>query len=177
MSATESPDEQLKVEQLRKLRLEIEGLERKNRWWIRIAEYLPLITTIIAVAAFTFGIIQYRSNQEKEFKKSFLSKQLELYSEVSSSAARLAVLDDSDERNKEFIHFKELYHGNLRMVADKKVYDEVQSFLNTYMNLRTERTRQREIEDASRRLASICRESVQQTWEVPLQSLDLPKTP
>lgn len=177
MSPTQSTDEKIKVAGLRKLQLEIDNLVRINKGWNRVAQFVPLLTIMIAIAAFVFGIIQYRSNQEKEFKKSFLTKQLESYAEITKSAARLAVLDAGDERTREFGHFKELYHGSLRMVADKKVYDETRNFMDYFMDLQSVPTRQREIQEASRRLAVSCRESLQQTWDVPLEELDLPKKP
>src|SRR5205823_1787859 len=115
---------------------------------------------------FVFGVIQYRTNQEKEFKKSFLTKQLESYDELIKSTARLAELYPGDERTKEFVHLKQLYHGSLRMVADKKVYDETQKFFDLFIDLQDIPTKQRDIEEASRKLAVVCRESLQATWEV-----------
>ena len=171
MSSTVSPDEQQRADQARKLHLEIENLERGKRWWNKITQYLPLITTVIAIAAFVFGFIQYRDNQERDFKRTFLGKQMDLYLEISNSAARLAVLDDSDERNKEFIHFKVLYHGDLRMVADRKVFDETQKFFNKYINLQSDQTKQGDIEKESRELARVCRESLRETWDVNLPTL------
>lgn len=195
MDTTESIDERIKAAQLRKLQVEIDNLERGHNWSSRIAQYIPVITALIAVSGFLFGIIQYRRQEAKhieanelqsyrdnalrakEFKKLFWEKQLEEYRAITQSAARLATWDAGDARDKEYLHFRELYHGNLVMVSDKQVVDATKEFLQLYIDYRTDPSMQGKVDRSSRRLSIACRESLRQTWDVPLQALDLSQIP
>jgi hypothetical protein len=195
MDTTESIDERIKAAQLRKLQVEIDNLERGHSWSSRVAQYIPVITALIAVSGFLFGIIQYRRQEAKhieanklqserdnalrakEFKKLFWEKQLEEYRAITQSAARLATWDAGDARDKEYLHFRELYHGNLVMVSDKQVVDATKEFLQLYIDYRTDPSLQGKVDRSSRRLSIACRESLRQTWDVPLQALDLSQIP
>lgn len=195
MESKESFEERLKVAQLQKLQLENRNLERGRNLGSTIAPYIPIITACIAVAGFSFGLYQYHHQEvkqqeaaiaqskrendlrEAEFKKRFWERQLEEYSAITQSAARLATWDRGAERDKEYLHFRELYHGNLIMLADKSVVEATKEFLQLYIDYRDDPTIQGQVDKSSRKLAIACRESLRQTWNVPLQQLDLATIP
>jgi len=66
---TEQIENNLKIEQLEKLRLEIDGLKNKNVWDNSLGKWIPVITALIAVAGFLWGIYVYNAQQAKAEKE------------------------------------------------------------------------------------------------------------
>src|SRR2546423_13662623 len=50
--------------QVEKLQLEIIDLKGKNKWADRAARYIPLLSVLITVAGFCFGVYQFRAQQK-----------------------------------------------------------------------------------------------------------------
>ena len=89
---------------------------------------LKLISPLLAVAAFAWGIYTYRQTTRQqaetrriEATRPFLDKQLTLYGEVTKVAASLATTTDEKERAKSKLRFMELYWGELGLVERDSV--------------------------------------------------------
>lgn len=80
--------------------------------------------------------MQYRATSEREFKKGYWEKQLELYTEASRSAARLATSQVKNERDKERLVLYSLYHGPLVMVIDDNAAEALKAFVQLSNRLR-----------------------------------------
>lgn len=188
MSTSESVDERIKLSQLRKLQLDIESLERVEGWSSRVPRLLPLITIVIAVAGFLWGVYTYNHQEnvrraadlegrEREIKKRFWEEQLITYHKISQSASRLATMDAGVERDKEYQTFRQLYHGDVIMFADKDVVEVIRNFLQKYLDYNANRPDlQGEIDRLSRQLAIACRESLKRNWNIPLEEIKLSQT-
>ncbi len=112
--------------------------------------YLPLITVLVTIAGFGFGIYQYREQQQanrvaqteqskkdreareiqskkdteaaqREFMKPLLQNQLSLYLQATAAAATISTSTDPVERKKAMNDFWRLYEGPLIMVESKEV--------------------------------------------------------
>jgi hypothetical protein len=165
--------------QLQKVKLEVQNLKNNVNKRKGIAEYigpyLPLLTALIAVGGFIFGIItfnaqQQRDNQikEKEFKRVFWEKQLALYAEVTQLTGKVATTSDEAERKKLYEKLSSHFHGDLIVVADKEVMESVIEFIAMYESFVSEPTLQEELKAASRKLARACRKSLVDTFGVQL---------
>jgi hypothetical protein len=180
MQSEAQHEEQTQLE-IRKLRLEIQGLERASKLGYLITQQIPSLTALIAVGAFIFGIIQYKAQQQKdrdlrdkEFKLKYWEKQLDVYLSISQSAARLATLDNEDERDKEYQRFTELYFGNfLMIVTDDKTAHAAKTFFQKYIDYQNDPRKQVEVQLSSKDLANSCRNSLRESWDVPLKVLDI----
>jgi len=158
----ENSVEALQLEKLRldneKLRLEL-GALKKGKGLKQVMPFTPLITVLVTLAAFGFGIYQYRAEQDanrvatvvqsakereereiqskkdtdaaqREFMKPLLQNQLSLYLQVSSAAATIVRSTDSAERQKALNDFWRLYEGPLIMVESKDVSSAMVAFGN-----------------------------------------------
>lgn len=141
----------LEVEYLRrqneKLSFEIDDAKSESAGIRQLRKMLPLITGLVAVAGFWFGIIQYvraeaasrgqretadkaRLEQEKaadevfrrdlkrETAKPLWDRQLSLYIEATEKAAIIATTDDETRRTEAEARFWVLYWGPLAAVED-----------------------------------------------------------
>jgi hypothetical protein len=148
----------LQAAQLEKVRLENERLKfefetlkkGKGKSVDRFIPYLPLITVLVTIAGFGFGVYQYRAQQEanrvaqeqqsrkdrearelqskketeaaqREFMKPLLQNQLSLYLQATTAAATIATSTDPIDRKKAINDFWRLYEGPLIMVETKEV--------------------------------------------------------
>lgn len=177
---SEKLDEKHKLAEIEKLGLEIKSLKKADKKWYVLIQYLPLTTVLVALAGFIFGIIQYKDQQqkdrvirEKEFKIKYWEKQLDVYINISQSAARLATLDNAEDREKEYQRFRELYYGNFLMVADEQVARTAKTFFQNYIDYRNDPRKQVGVQLSSKALANACRKSLGQSWDVPLNNLDV----
>ena len=61
--------------ELQKLHLEIKNLKYKNRWESKISLYIPLITVLVGVFGFLFGIYQFQSQQKLQQDRTITEQQ------------------------------------------------------------------------------------------------------
>lgn len=61
---SEKIDEAIARAELQKLRLEIEHLRNKSRWSDRVAPYTNLLSIVVAVSGFLFGIYQFQKQHQ-----------------------------------------------------------------------------------------------------------------
>ncbi|HZL89616.1 MAG TPA: hypothetical protein VFB96_14725 [Pirellulaceae bacterium] len=142
----------LQVE-VEKLRLEVEALRSSTLWDKIIGRYLPLLTAILAVAGFWFGVIQYYAHRteterqrtsadlkrseelRREAARPFWDSQLQLYLRASEAAATVATSSDAEAVSRAEAQFWNLYWGPLAIVEDvgteKKVVAEVEAAMVT----------------------------------------------
>ncbi len=133
--------------QIEKLSFEIGELQGESQIERRVKRYVPLISALLAVAAFWFGIVQYiradaasreqrreadnaRLDQQKaadevfrrelkrETAKPLWDKQLALYLEAVENAAVIATTKDVAKRAAAEARFWVLYWGPLAAVED-----------------------------------------------------------
>jgi hypothetical protein len=180
----------LNVAQLEKINLEIESLKR-SKGAAGLAHYLPLLTTLLAVAGFLFGIYQYKIQhderlraenmaKEREFKKALWERQLTYYLEAAKAASTLASFNEDDgtdiqsERTKARIRFWQLYYGELAVIEDRNVSTALKNYgrcLREYEFL-NKKCDQNELKERARALAQECRNAVAKSWDEPLGPLD-----
>ncbi len=130
-----------------KLRFEIGQLTKPKSWTDRVEKFLPVLTALIAVAGFWFGVYQFhqqekniaanmaRQQQERlanfqnelkrasdskelELRKPFWEKQLEYYFAASAAAATIATSKEPQTVKKAKAKFWDLYWGPLAIVED-----------------------------------------------------------
>ena len=174
-----------------KLRLDLERMKTGKRGLESFIPYLPLITVLITIAGFAFGIYQYRAQQlanreaqaaqsekdrvaretqsqkdteagQREFMKPVLQTQLSLYLEASSAAATIISSTDASEKTKAANDFWRLYHGPLVLVESKAVSDAMVNF-GRCLNQR-EMCDEGELNDRVLRLTSRMQESILASW-------------
>jgi len=183
--------------QLEKLRLENEklGFELENlkrgKGLSSFIPYLPLITLLVTIAGFGFGVYQYRAQQQanrnaqaeqsrkdreareiqskkdtetaqREFMKPLLQNQLSLYLQASAAAATVSPSTDPVERKKAVNDFWRLYEGPLIMVESKEVSGAMVAFGNCLD--KTESCDEAEMSNRSHALASRMQESILKSW-------------
>ena len=192
---TSTTEQQKLACEIEKLKAETESLRSSNRWENRITRYAPLVTIIIAVASFWFGIYQFTRQQraenekftrqqeaeneklrgqfndsiklsEKEFRRHFYEKQLEVYLDVSKTVAQMATAGDSKEVDRLHTHFLELYNGSLIIVQDSDVRDAAETFEESFNEYRNKQSDRDKLQDSARDLARACRNSLLTIWDI-----------
>src|SRR5690349_658806 len=104
---TADPEAAAKLE---KLRLEVAELHWKVRWTYKVGQFITIVTTVLAVAAFLVSLYQISNEQKenakrsadaiaaeaearsKEYKKPVWERQLALLFELSDAVAKVATL-------------------------------------------------------------------------------------
>jgi hypothetical protein len=119
--------EQVQLENER-LRLELAELRKGKRWYHMLSQMVPIITVIIGVVGFLWGVVQYRDQQtknrdtaEREFMKPWLESQREIYSQALSAATAIANSDDPEMQKQATEEFWQLYQGKMILVETKSV--------------------------------------------------------
>lgn len=178
----------LNAAQLEKIRLEIDGLKRSGRE-SSLVRYLPLLTTLVAVAGFLFGIYQFKTQQDerlraekisndREFKKALWEKQLNYYLEAAQAASTLASFNENDgkdiqpERTKARVRFWQLYYGELAIIEDPNVSDAMVKYGRCLRDYDLTKCNQSELKQHARVLAQACRNAVARSWDEPLGQIE-----
>jgi len=133
---------------------------------------LKLTSSVVVVITILIGIWQYREAAEREFKRRYWEKQLELYFEASGAASRLATSLDKNERDKERLHLYTLYHGPLIMVIDDEGSKALKTFVQLSIDYERDPGLQVQLQSLSRELAHVFRKSLANSKDVKLQDLD-----
>ncbi len=185
MKESENASDSFAAAQLEKLRLEIAELKRKSKWESRVAQFIPVITTLVAIGGLWWNVnqfnIQQRANslrdgqtREREIKKAFWEKQMALYIEASDAAAKIATLPvGRKDREKAEERFQQLYWGPLVLVEDEGVKDAMMKFNRCLQGL-DERCRPEDLKNLSLLLANKCRASIKNAWKVELKEISIP---
>jgi hypothetical protein len=143
-TAEGTPECKLQLAQLEKLQLENEKLKLElaefkcgKPWYSIPIELVPIITALIAIAGFLYGVIQYRDLQsknresaEREFMKPWLESQREIYLQALSAATTVANTDDPKKRKQATEEFWRLYQGKMILVETTGVSGAMRRFGN-----------------------------------------------
>ena len=188
----QDPSDKLNLE-TEKLKLEIDRLKAERAQVRSLSSYVPLISVLVTVAGFGFGIYQYRAQQiqnresqerlanqesqaraaqsvrdrenaQREFMKPLLEKQLALYFEASSAAATIARATDQGERKKAIDTFWRLYYGPLVIVESMDVSGAMKSFSRCLNG--TESCDQMEMNERALALATAFQKSMLKSWNM-----------
>ena len=107
---------------------------------------VPMITALIAIAGFWFGLLRYQDEQQKnrleqekqslreeesrerEFMKPWLENQRETYQQALSAAATVTNSDNAETRRRAAEEFWRLYQGKMILVETKPVSDAMVVF-------------------------------------------------
>ncbi|MEK6324617.1 MAG: hypothetical protein AABN33_23500 [Acidobacteriota bacterium] len=188
---------ELQLDRLRleteKLRLEVASLRRESARPPSLSSYVPLISVLVTVAGFGFGIYQYRAQQiqnresqerlahqesearekqsardkenaQREFMKPLLDKQLSLYFEASSTAATIVKTTDEAERKKAINSFWRLYYGPLVIVESTEVSGAMKIFGHCLDG--TEQCDEQELGDRALALATSLQKTLLNSWNM-----------
>ncbi len=139
--------EQMNLE-IEKLRMEVAAAAKVNR--VLTPTFIPLLTAVVAVAGFWFGVYQFARQQPQEdarrrvelhqlerqlmqevrrgypsadfeLRKPLWEAQLRTYSEIVNASAAVVTTRGAKRRAAE-ADFWHLYRGSLRIVADMAMY-------------------------------------------------------
>ena len=176
-----------------KLRLEVERMKREGSRARSLSAYIPLISVVVTVAGFGFGIYQYRAQQiqnresqerlaareaeartaqsirdkenaQREFMKPLLEKQLALYFEASSAVATIARTIDPSEKKKATETFWRLYSGPLVIVESMEVSGAMKRF--SYCLDGTETCDRAEMNERALALGTALQKSMLKSWNM-----------
>jgi hypothetical protein len=176
-----------------KLRLEVAALKRQSAQGRSLSSYVPLISVLVTVAGFGFGIYQYRAQQiqnresqerlarqenearerqadrdrenaQREFMKPLLDKQLSLYFEASATAAMIVKTTDEAERKKAINNFWRLYYGPLVMVENTSVSGSMKSFGSCLDG--TDQCNENDLRDRALALATSLQRALLNSWNL-----------
>ena len=135
-----------------------------------------LISTIGLSAAFIVGIVQYVETARRDYRKPFLTAQLELCLGASESAARIAHTTDKRDYDKARTRFLELYWGGLAMVEDQCVTDKMIAFNDELELIGFADVESRsELQTRALHVAFACRRLIAKSWS-DIGPLDYGKT-
>jgi hypothetical protein len=144
----------------------------------RFESGLKLVSPLLAVAAFVWGIYTYRENarqqlarEETEAKRAadtrrievtrpYLDKQLALYTEATKVTVTIATSADGKEIEKATRRFWELYWGELSLVEHGGVEAAMVRFGDA-LNAKKEKD---ELAQLALALARACREELATSW-------------
>src|SRR6185503_4071859 len=129
-----------------KLRLELAELRKLEHWSHKLSQTLPLVTAVLAIATFLWGVRQYEDEQKRNrqvqlkqssealeqskrdedaakrsFMQPWLQSQRETYARALSAAASIANTRDPAKRRAATEEFWILYHGSMIPVETKSV--------------------------------------------------------
>jgi hypothetical protein len=135
----ESPLLLAQLEQLRltneKLKLEIDQLKKPGRSQPTLLQFLPVVTALVAVSGFLWGVAQYvreqkaiQSRAEREFMKPWLESQHEIYLQALSFAATVTNSDKPTDKKQATYEFWRLYQGKMILIETKAVSDAMGKF-------------------------------------------------
>jgi hypothetical protein len=141
---------------------------------------LKLLTAFGTVVSFFWGVWIWRDKSHKELfqakidaersaesrrieaTKSFLERQLKLYTEASQVAAKIATSTDVNEVADANKRFWELYWGELALVENKDVEAAMVALGKAIMDSAP----QKQLQQLSLRLAHACRKSLDLSWAI-----------
>ncbi|PYS99852.1 MAG: hypothetical protein DMF63_10180 [Acidobacteria bacterium] len=137
-----SLDDSLKHAQLMKTYLEIEHLSKGHSQAEAISRYIPLISVVIAVGGFLFGIYQYQKQDELAQKRILFEQQKDRETKESDQALRIQSQMRTDiEQLVQFTKDKQETAAKVRfLLTDLKTYLELEGNLKEH-NFKTNKKR------------------------------------
>ena len=139
---------------------------------------LKIISPILAIAVFVWGIYTYIDTSEKQLAAQiaeaernaatrrieatmpYLEKQLDLYTETTQVTAIIATSKDQEEIKIATNRFNELYWGELAMVER----DEVAKAMIAFRKALDDNKIQSELANLALKVAHACRDELAESW-------------
>ena len=135
-----------------------------------IDKAIKVLGFLFALGSILWAIHQYTdsiqsSNRAKvlEIKKSFLERQLNLYTEATLTASKLATNETPEEFDRHYKRFWELYWGELALVESKDVEG---AMVSLGKELKKSKPDKEKLQTLSLNLAHACRLSIHQSWKI-----------
>ena len=122
-----------------KLAREVEAQSRPRPWYQIPIQFVPLVTALVSVAGFLWGVLQYAGQQQKnrdervaqskretetaerQFMEPWLKSQRDIYTEALDAAAVIANAQEPKDRTIAEEKFWRLFHGRMILVETKEV--------------------------------------------------------
>jgi len=129
-----------------KLAHELEAQRRARPWYQFPIQFVPLITALVSVSGFLWGVVQYAGQQQKnrdehevqskreteaaerQFMEPWLKNQRDIYTEALDAAVAIANGQESKERATAVEKFWRLYHGRMILVETEEVSGAMKRF-------------------------------------------------
>jgi hypothetical protein len=137
-----------------------------------VEKTLKWIGAVVALGGLALGVMNYLTTIRKdaetrnlEARKQYLTRQLDLYTDTTRAAAKIATLaPESPEHARALARFWELYWGELSMVESRAVEGAMKSMGDC---LSGDCHRCPNLKQCSLDLAHACRRSLADSWGVP----------
>jgi len=142
-------------------------MERKEK----IDLFLKSLAILGAIFSFFWGIYTYKKVNEDDSAKAFWSQQFPIYKDLCMSAATIATSQDSLMIKKARNDFWRMYYGEARMVVDWQVHQKMSAYAATLKDVERGFKNSDELVFASYELATQCRKSLAESWNIPLSEL------
>jgi len=122
-----------------KLKIDLAALRRGSPWYRQPVEMVPIVTALLAVIGFWWGVVQYKEEQnknreakqaearreelesERQVMQPWLETQRSTYAKALSAAAEVATASDAVKRQRAIDEFWRLYQGEMIPVETKRV--------------------------------------------------------
>ena len=152
-NSTTDPQRELQLAQLEKLQLENEKLKqelndrgRSKPWHAVLIQFVPIISALVAVAGFLWGVYQYQAQQtrnleaqrlqsereqetaQQDLMRPWLENQRDIYLQALTAASAVANTDDPEELKHAKVEFWNLYHGKMILVETDEVKNKMINF-------------------------------------------------
>lgn len=157
----------------RKTMLEIEELRSRLAWDRKVGRFLTLASSLIAAIGFVVGMLQYRDTKAEEFRRRFWEKQLQVYSDFTSTAANIGVATEDSIIQREASKLVRIYNGDLRLIADSAAWIAASEFYNRYLEYTQDPRKQERLIRSSRSTAMAFREALAKSGNVPLTTFGI----
>lgn len=143
-------------------------MEKKDKIDIK----LKIVALIGAIISFFYGIYKYNQINEDNSSKAFWEQQFPIYKELCENTAIIAITNDSIKRIEATESFWRMYYGEARMVVDWEVHKKMSNYASILRDVERGFKEKHELKTASFELATECRKSLSQSWNIPLSDLN-----
>ncbi len=155
----------------------MKGLHRLKLWdWETITK---VSSAFLAIATVYIGILQYRDQDERQYREKIYQARFSLYTDLLDLTARLSItsLDSiADRRFAEMSYeFDRLYYGKMNMIQDSAVQSlmiEFKKEKEKYLDS-TQAHTPALFQDCAIRLGLACKRSLQRTQAIRLSEESL----
>lgn len=140
---------------------------------LKVAAFLLSLATVLA------GIWQYGDAKAKEYQKVFFDERMRTYIELTETVAKIVTLAPSKERSEAVQRYWQLYFGRVHMVTDAEVEEALHKTSQWIVHCVEKPSSPPDkalCYDVAGNgyalwVANAARNSITQTWNVPLESL------
>jgi len=144
----------------------------------RVESLLKMISPLLAIAAFVWGIYTYRDTSLRQLRREeneaqriadtrrieatrpYLDRQLTLYTEATKTAATIATSDDEEATAKATKRFWQLYWGELTLIEHR----DVESAMVVFKRALEAGAGRDELAPLALKLAEACRDELAASW-------------